>query len=170
MAEPSAALPLGKTGRLPADVLQRVRPEHVRQAVETLSGRTTFEPFGPSTDYDLLTFTGERLPPKAVFGAAAGAALGFAVLPEHFSAGELTPCFRALGAAGYAVVAKVSRRSTQDHDARRHLPILPPGRGASDRLGADVASARTAGCRGLDIVARRYWPRRDRGPSRRSTA
>lgn len=62
--------------------------------------------FGPSTDYDVLLDTGERLPPKALFGLAATRALAFPVLPGHFTAGIGSPCFRALEGAGYKIVVK----------------------------------------------------------------
>lgn len=54
----------------------------------------------------MIAENGQRLPPKAVFGLAASDALGFEVLPEHFSAGVGTPCFRILAEAGFLVVPK----------------------------------------------------------------
>jgi 5-methylcytosine-specific restriction protein A len=92
--------------RLPADDLARVTSEHVWNAVEKLRDTKVKQPFGPSTDYDLVTDAGERFPPKAVFGLAASEALGFAVLPKHFSGGLGTPCFRILEAAGFSIVPK----------------------------------------------------------------
>ncbi|UBV42103.1 hypothetical protein LAJ19_10710 [Deinococcus taeanensis] len=60
----------------------------------------------PSTDYDLVLATGERLPLKAVFGLAATEALGFPVLPKHFTGGVDSTCFRLLKEAGFEMVPK----------------------------------------------------------------
>jgi len=92
--------------RLPAELLRRVTAEHVWNAVEQLRDPTFKHAFGPSTDFDLVTEAGERFPPKAVFGAAASEALGFKVLPKHFSGGEGTVCFEVLNGAGYDIVLK----------------------------------------------------------------
>lgn len=92
--------------RLPAEELRKVTAEHIWMAISDLAADDTRHAFGPSTDYDLVTAEGVRLPPKAVFGRAATIALGFEVGPEHFSAGIGTPCFNILEAAGYPVVPK----------------------------------------------------------------
>jgi hypothetical protein len=91
--------------RLPASTLEKVTAEDLLDAVDQLLAGVE-HPFGPSTDYDVLLDTGERLPPKAVFGVAATRALGFKVLPGHFTAGIDSPCFQALDAAGYKIVPK----------------------------------------------------------------
>jgi 5-methylcytosine-specific restriction protein A len=62
--------------------------------------------YGPSTDFDLVTDTGDRFPPKAVFGIAASEALGFDVLPKHFRGGKGTTSFRVLERAGFTIVPK----------------------------------------------------------------
>lgn len=92
--------------RLPAEALRKVTPEHIWQAIEEIFEKGPGDDFGPSTDYDLLTDTGTRLPPKAVFGRAASLALGFPVGPRHFSAGIGSPSFDLLEKAGYRIVAK----------------------------------------------------------------
>lgn len=92
--------------RLPAEVLDRVLPEHVWNAVQMLLGGYANHQFAASTDYDLLADGGVRLPPKAVFGVAAKLGLGFEVLPKHFTAGEDSVCFRILRDAGYCIVKK----------------------------------------------------------------
>jgi hypothetical protein len=61
--------------RLPTEDLYRVTAEHVWDAVEKLRDQRVEHPFGPSTDFDLVTNGGERFPPKAVFGLAASEAL-----------------------------------------------------------------------------------------------
>src|SRR6266508_611186 len=94
------------TEKLPAEDLNRVTAEHLWNAIDKLRDPSLDHPFGPSTDFDLVTETGERLPPKAVFGLAASEALGFEVQPKHFVGGRGTPCFRILQAAGYPIVAK----------------------------------------------------------------
>jgi 5-methylcytosine-specific restriction protein A len=103
--------------RLPAEDLEKVTAEHVWNAIQKLKAGAIDHPFGPSTDFDLVTDDGTRLPPKAVFGIAASEALGFNVLPKHFSAGVGTPCFRILEQSGYAVVPKGAPTSA---------PNIPP--------------------------------------------
>jgi hypothetical protein len=104
--------------RLPAEVLAKTTPEHIWLAVQGLvRGELSQEPFGPSTEFDLVTEEGMRLPPKAVFGIALGMALGTAVEPKHFSGGEGSPCFRALRAAGYAIVPKTGTEASSEADA-----------------------------------------------------
>ncbi|WP_322031823.1 hypothetical protein [Paraburkholderia sp. J76] len=92
--------------RLPAEMLRRVTPEHVFRAVQQfVDGNAQDDPFGPSTDHDLIADGGRRLPPKAVFGLALSLALdGAPIEPKHFTAGGL--CFTLLREAGYQVVRK----------------------------------------------------------------
>jgi hypothetical protein len=89
------------------------RPPVEPNAVEQLRDPSFKHRFGPSVDFDLVLDTGERLPPKAVFGIAASAALGFEVQPKHFSGGRGTPCFRILEEAGFTIVPK-NEVSNQD--------------------------------------------------------
>ena len=93
-------------GRLPAETLNRVTADYVRQAVFDTIDNGPDPAFGESREYDLIVEDGIRLPPKAVFGRAASLALGFPVLPKHFSAGEGQPCFKILKAAGFEIVPK----------------------------------------------------------------
>jgi hypothetical protein len=100
-----------KRVRLSANELRRVTAENIWNAIQKLLGGGQHK-FGPSTDYDLLLDSGKRLPPKAVFGIAATEALGFEVLPNHFSAGSTS--FSILKEAGYRIVRKgtvVTKRS-----------------------------------------------------------
>lgn len=91
--------------RIPFDVLRdAATPQHLFNAIGKLLDPGFINPFGPSTDYDLITETGERLPPKAVFGIAASEGLGREVLPGNFSSGAAT--FQVLKNAGYSVVPK----------------------------------------------------------------
>lgn len=92
--------------RLPASELNKVTADYIWDAVRELARGHPPGQFAGSTDYDLIADNGQRLPPKAVFGVAASHALGFEVLPEHFSAGVGTPCFRILAEAGFPVVRK----------------------------------------------------------------
>lgn len=92
--------------RLSAELLSRVQPADVWTAVDRLLAGEEAVGFGPSTDFDMLTDGGARLPPKAVFGLAASQALGFPVLPKHFVGGLGTLCFRAIEAAGFSIVPK----------------------------------------------------------------
>jgi len=92
--------------RLPVELFDRVSPEHIWNAIQMLLDGFADHQFADSTDYDLLASGGTRLPPKAVFGVAAKLALGFEVLPKHFTAGEESACFKKLRGAGYSIVKK----------------------------------------------------------------
>lgn len=98
----------GLTGsaRLPAEELRKVTAEYIWKAVQFLLEDSLAEDFGPSIDYDLLVDANARLAPKQVFGLAAKEALGFKVMPKHFTAGKGTVCFELLEAAGYRIVPK----------------------------------------------------------------
>jgi hypothetical protein len=98
--------PSQTTRRLAASTLNKVGPEHIWKAVQLLLQGHSDHPFADSTDYDVLAGNGHRLPPKAVFGVAAALALGYEVLPGHFTAGLLSPCFLAIAQAGFPVVPK----------------------------------------------------------------
>lgn len=63
--------------------------------------------FGPSTRYDLL-HRGRRYPPKAVIGLAARKVAGRALVPEDFTGGEGSRCFRILRELGFEIVRKPS--------------------------------------------------------------
>lgn len=78
--------------RLPAEQFTKIEADHILEAVQMLLSGYADHTFGPSTDYDLITMDDKRLPPKAVFGLAAKLALGFEVLPKHFTAGETSTC------------------------------------------------------------------------------
>lgn len=109
--------------RLPAEVLEQVTPEHIWNAVQKLLAGYSDHQFAASTDYDLLADGEVRLAPKAVFGVAATLALGFEVLPKHFTAGEDSACFRILRNAGFSIVKKgeelptvPAELSNEDHE------------------------------------------------------
>lgn len=91
--------------RLPADLLKKATPDLIFTSVAALLDGAPHG-FGESTDYDLITDEGERLPPKAVVGLALSRALDREILPKHFSAGENSVCFRLLREAGYRIVPK----------------------------------------------------------------
>ncbi len=90
--------------RLPATELRKVTAEQIWNAVQKLSAGLKDHACKESTAYDLIADM--RLDPKAVFGVAATEALGFEVLPGHFSGGVGRPCFRALQEAGYFILPK----------------------------------------------------------------
>jgi len=116
--------------RLPVETLNLATADYVWEAVQQLSKSKTWEPFSPSTDFDLIADDMEtRLPPKAVFGRALTLALdGEPVWPYQFTAGLDSPCFRLLRAAGYMIVRKDE---------------LPPDRPAEDEEGTNGTDERT---------------------------
>jgi hypothetical protein len=85
---------------------RKVQPHHIVQAIEEISEGIMPARFGPSTDYDLLLESGERLPPKAVFGRAAELALGFPTNPDQFHSGRSSFCFKALSEYEFEIVKK----------------------------------------------------------------
>ena len=93
-------------GRLPGATFDRVSEDHIWRAVERLVAGQVRHSFGESTDYDVITDDGFRLPPKAVFGVAASDALGFQLGPRDFTGGLNTRCFKAITKAGYRIVRK----------------------------------------------------------------
>jgi hypothetical protein len=101
-----SGLNLRSANRIPDGEFRSVMAHHVWEAVEELRSLSTWEPYGPSKDYDILLEDGVRLPPKAVFGRAASKALGINVPPIRFSGGVGTPCFEIIRAAGFAIVDK----------------------------------------------------------------
>ena len=105
--------------RLGVAILEAATPELIWLAIQELQEGSAVHRFGKSADYDLVTDDGARLPPKAVFGIALAKALNDrSIGPEHFSAGETSPCFRLLRAAGYAVIAKSAVNEVgNNHDA-----------------------------------------------------
>lgn len=102
--------------RLPADVLRQATPEYVWRAVQQfIEGNIPDDPYGPSTDYDLIADDGRRFRPKAVFGLALSMALdGAPIGPKHFTAGGL--CFDLLQAAGYPIVPKGGAYDSPDSE------------------------------------------------------
>lgn len=91
--------------RLPAELLKQATPDLIFASVAALLDGAPHG-FGESTEYDLITDEGQRLPPKAVFGLALSRALDREILPKHFSAGEDSVCFRLLREAGYRIALK----------------------------------------------------------------
>ena len=100
--------------RLPVEELNKVTSEHIWKAVSQISLNPEGTRFGASTDYDVIGDDERRFPPKAVFGVAASEALGFEVLPRHFSGGVGTPCFRSIESAGYEIVTKFGSFTSVD--------------------------------------------------------
>ncbi|UZE31149.1 HNH endonuclease [Pseudomonas asplenii] len=101
--------------RLPARDLRKITSEHIWSAVQSLLTGAVVEGFAPSTDYDLVVDEGVRLAPKQVFGLAATEALGFKVMPRHFTTSKGSVCFELLEEAGYRVVAKGQQLGSADN-------------------------------------------------------
>ena len=87
-------------------MLRGVTAEHIWRAVQDLISGIDSPGFAESTDYDMIVDEHLRLPPKAVFGLAATRALGFQILPKHFTAGVNSVCFQLLEDAGFHIVPK----------------------------------------------------------------
>ncbi len=87
-------------------MLRRIAPKYIHKAVQRLLKQEIQHPFGQSTSYDLVTPSGRRLAPKAVFGLAIEEALGIKVRANDFPGGEHTPCFAAIRNAGYRIESK----------------------------------------------------------------
>ena len=128
--------------RLPTSELEKVTPEHLFNAVQGLLAGADHG-FGESMDYDLVLDDGTRLPPKAVFGLAASQALGYDVLPRHFTAGVGSPCFRMLERADYRIVPKAEINVTPARDAHADAEW----REGSPKLRTHLRRERAAGLR-----------------------
>lgn len=132
--------------RLPAETFDVVNEVHAYSAINVLRSGVSNHEFGQSTDYDLVLDDGLRLPPKAVFGIAATEALGFSVLPKHFTGGEGSICFRKLREWGYQIDPK---SETDQRFARKdQLQVSPEDRAWSEgrpRLVKHLNKERSAG-------------------------
>lgn len=106
LADVLGGVPLGGSSRLPASELRKVGAHHVWEAVQRLVGGEGDPAYGEPTRYELVTEEGYRLAPKEVFGLAASEALGFRVLPVHFTGGDDSVAVQVLRAAGFQVVPK----------------------------------------------------------------
>lgn len=113
---------LRRRPRIPVSEFSRVTADLIWRVVQGLLSGSVKHPFAESTHYDVIANDGVRLPPKAVFGLAASEALGFQVLPHHFSAGHGTPCFAVIRRAGYRIVAK------GDSSPVDEVPVSPEDR------------------------------------------
>jgi hypothetical protein len=99
------AAPQRQQARVPAATQRQVTFAMIDEAItEYLSGAE--HNFHGSRDYDLLLPSGERLPPKAVFGLALGRLIGRPATPGDFSAGLTELCFKIIEGAGYPIVPK----------------------------------------------------------------
>ncbi|MBI1180823.1 MAG: hypothetical protein GC201_09715 [Alphaproteobacteria bacterium] len=90
---------------LPAATLRMVQQSMIDAAIAAYRAGTEHG-FAESTKYDVLLPSGDRLPPKAVFGIALSEIIGRPATPHDFSAGWGTPCFSIIEAAGYPIVEK----------------------------------------------------------------
>jgi hypothetical protein len=88
----------------------------------------------------VLLDTGERLPPKAVFGLAATRALGFEALPGHFTAGIGSSYLKTLEGAGYEIVDKDAPAPAVSPDAED-----PECREGNEKLRAHMKKERGSG-------------------------
>jgi hypothetical protein len=111
-------LPSEQKQRFLTAQLNKVRPEHVWDAVQLLIAGYADHRFAPSTDYDVVTDEGSRLPPKAVFGVAVMLALGMEAGPANFTAGVGSRCFRTIENAGFRIVRK-------DEEPAEPPPLIP---------------------------------------------
>ncbi|MDF0695626.1 hypothetical protein PYR71_03690 [Rhizobium sp. MC63] len=100
-----------RSSRLPAETLRRVEPWMIDEAIEAFKSGVQHG-FQDSTDYDVLLPTGERFPPKAVFGIALSGVIGRPAMPSDFSGGMGTPCFESIEDAGYPIIPKDEETSS----------------------------------------------------------
>jgi len=91
--------------RVPAEIQRRVTSDMIDAAIARFQ-EGAHHRFDNSRDYDLLLPSGERLPPKAIFGIALDNVIGREAGPEDFSAGLGEPCFQIIEDAGYPIVPK----------------------------------------------------------------
>jgi len=91
--------------RVPAAIQRRVTSKMIDRAIEAIRAGASHN-FADSTDYDVLLPTGERLPPKAVFGLALENVIREPATPYHFAAGHNQPSFQIIQAANYLIVPK----------------------------------------------------------------
>lgn len=91
--------------------------DDVETAISDFSNGAEHE-FGPSTFYDLI-HNGDRYPPKAILGLAARRVAGRALLPNEFSGGDSSRCFKVLRELGFEVT---------------HKPDVPEGRKSGRRI------------------------------------
>lgn len=90
--------------RLPAADLRKITRADIEQALLDYQAGAAHS-FGESTDYDLIN-DGKRYPPKAILGLAGKHALGRVLVPDDFSGGEDSTCFRILRDHGFEVGPK----------------------------------------------------------------
>ncbi|TPI78504.1 hypothetical protein [Mesorhizobium sp. B2-8-9] len=107
-----------KAQRLPAAVLRRVEPRMIEEAIDSFMAGMAHS-FGQPTDYDLLLPSGERLPPKAIFGIALATVIGRPARPSDFTAGWGEPCFDIIERAGYPIVPKEEELHPSHYDDER---------------------------------------------------
>lgn len=123
------SLPANQTPRLPAVIQRRVEAWMIDEAIDDYMAGAEHN-FHGSRDYDLLLPSGERVPPKAVFGIALSKIIGRPATPTDFSAGWGEPCFATIESAGYPIVAKDENLtlSQPDQDDERSWAEGSPGR------------------------------------------
>ena len=119
----------GRSSRLPAKTQRLVDSSMIDEAVDILVAGADHD-FHGSTDYDVLLRSGERLPPKAVFGIALSKVIGRSARPADFSAGWDEPCFDIIESAGYPIVRKDEEvpSTPPDADDERTWAEGSPGR------------------------------------------
>lgn len=109
------AVPREGGSRLSAAIQRQVQPHMIDEAIEAYLAGAEHN-FHGSRDYDLLLPSGERLPPKAIFGIALAKVIERPATPSDFSAGWGQPCFDVIESAGYPIVPK-----------DEHVPSTPDG-------------------------------------------
>lgn len=87
-----------------------ISKEHILAAIENLKAGMSHA-FSESTKYDLV-HDGERFPPKAVIGLAAQRITGTPFLPEDFTGGLESKCFRILEDNGFTIELKNGDRAS----------------------------------------------------------
>ena len=97
-------------------IAEPLSEQHIQQAAtkfDTVNGETSS--FKDSTNFDVIIDT-KRYPPKAILGIALSDYYGVDILPEHFSGGEKSSCFRILRDLGFETVDKEGTNPKRENE------------------------------------------------------
>ncbi len=97
-------------------IAEPLSEQHIRQAAAKLDTEGgAISSFKDSTNFDVI-IDFKRYPPKAILGIALSDYYGVDILPEHFSGGEKSGCFRILLDLGFETVDKEGRNPMRENE------------------------------------------------------